>query len=76
MLVYTPSRINLWYELGGKSVELGDWKNAEFAYRKYMAFSGEKTKALQNILLLHFVSGDFLSKLIYYLTYLNVKDHN
>lgn len=62
MLAYTPSRTELWYELGGKAVELGDWKNAEFAYRKYMTFSGDKVKALQNILLLQFVSGDFPSK--------------
>jgi Flp pilus assembly protein TadD len=64
MLAITPSRIDLWYELGAKAVQLGDWKNAEFAYRKYMAFGGDKTKALQNVVLLHFVSGDFLGAFV------------
>jgi hypothetical protein len=63
MLTLTPSKIEMWYELGEKAVALGDWKNAEFAYRKYMSFKGDPTKAMQNIVLLHFVSGDFLSKL-------------
>lgn len=50
----------MWYDLAQISVSLGDWKHAEFAYRKYMLFGGDKTKAMQNILLLFYVSGDFL----------------
>lgn len=62
MLILTPSRLEVWYEMASKAIDLGDWKNADFAYRKYLEFGGDKTKALQNILLMHFVSGDFLSK--------------
>jgi cytochrome c-type biogenesis protein CcmH/NrfG len=62
MLVITPSQKDHWYQLGEIAVGLGDWKNAEFAYQKYIAFSRDKIKGWQNIALLHFVSGDFLSK--------------
>lgn len=64
MLILTPSRTDMWNELAEKAVSLGDWKNAEFAYRKYMFFKGERTKTMQNILLLHFISGDFLRKIL------------
>lgn len=62
MLTLTPSKTEMWYELGEKAVKLGDWKNAEFAYRKFIQFKGDQTKGMQNIVLLHFVSGDFLSR--------------
>ncbi|KAI6180626.1 hypothetical protein M3Y98_00741100 [Aphelenchoides besseyi] len=60
ILVLHPKNKDLWYRVGRLAAEIGDWKNAEFAYRQLICVSKEKNKGLQAIALVHFISGDFL----------------
>ncbi|KAI6226100.1 hypothetical protein M3Y99_01326200 [Aphelenchoides fujianensis] len=60
VLAISPADGDSWYAVGRLAAEAGDWKNAEFAYRRFAAVPHQRERGLQAIALVHFVSGDFL----------------